>query len=107
MSALHKYFDKNVNQASPVQVDLQRIVNYDEDGNEFVTYVPVDYPAIIERNGEVQDWSLASLLKAGINPNFPIRTGLNTRLEGIEVINDAAAYADSLVSENVEPKTDE
>lgn len=100
MSALKKYFDKTVNQCSPLVVDYVRIVNHDEDGNEFVTYEPVDYPTLVEANGSVGLWSLNALLKAGISPNFPIRTGLNTRLEGIDVINQAAAVADSILAEN-------
>ena len=35
MSALKAYFDYSLNQSSPIQVDLQRVVNYDELGNEF------------------------------------------------------------------------
>lgn len=103
MSVLSKYFSKKVDQCSPVQNDLARKVNYDEDGQEFISYESVDYPKFQASLGTVDDWSLNALLKAGINPAFPISTGLNTRLEGIDVLEDYKALAESLlVDENVE-----
>lgn len=100
MSVLKKYFDKNVNQSSPVQKDYDRKVNYDEDGNEFLSWVEVDYQKIQDSNGSVLDWRLDKLLAAGINPNFPIATGINTRLEGIGVVDDAAAYVEQLFADS-------
>lgn len=102
MSILKKYFDKSVNLSSPVQKDYNRVVNYDENGNEFITYEEVDYPAIQKSNGTVDMWELNSLLSAGINPNFPIHTGSNTRLEGVGVVKQAEAIADSILAESVE-----
>lgn len=99
MSVLSAYFDPEVNQCSPVQKDYKRVVNYDKDGNEVITYVEVDYSSIQAANGSAKDWSLVSLLKAGVNPNFPVHTGLPTRLEGIGVVDEAAAIADSILSE--------
>lgn len=104
MSVLSAYFDSSLNQASPVQKDFNRVVNYDENGNEYITWEEVDYPSIQAANGLVSDWSLDSLLKAGIDPGFPIHTGSPTRLEGIGVINNAAAIADEILSES--PKND-
>lgn len=101
MSVLEKLFDKNVNQCSPVQPDYERLVNYDEEGNEFVSYVEVDYPTLQASHGVVADWSLNALLKAGINPNFPIHTGNPTRLEGVGVVNDAAAMAEAIIDEAI------
>lgn len=101
MSVLSRYFSKNINQASPVQIDYERVVNYDKDGNEFVTWVEVDYPTLQASHGVVGDWSLDSLLKAGINPNFPISTGSPTRLEGVGVVNDAAAIAESIINDAI------
>ena len=100
MSALKKYFDKSVNQSSPIQKDLARKVNYDEKGEEYITWEEVDYPSIIKEHGDVSFWSLDALLKAGINPNFPIRTGLNTRLEGVDVVNNAVAELDAILAED-------
>lgn len=100
-----KYFDKSVPKSSPIQKDYNRIVNYDEDGNELITYEEVDYPSIQESNGSVEVWSLNALLKAGVNPNFPIHTGNNTRLEGLNALNQAVAIADSILAE--ETKSEE
>lgn len=85
---------------SPLQKDFNRVVNYDENGNEYLTWEEVDYPSIQASHGFVSDWSLDSLLKAGIDPGFPIHTGLNTRLEGIGVVNNAVSIADEILSEN-------
>ena len=78
-----KYFNKSVPVSSPVQKDYNRVVNYDEDGNEFITYEEFDYPSFQQSNGTVDLWELNTLLAAGVSPNFPIRTGNNTRLEGV------------------------
>lgn len=99
MSHLKSVFDYDCNQFSPVQEDLARIVNYDEDGNEFITWEPIDYDKIRVSNGSLKDWNLDALLKAGINPNFPIKTGLNSRLEGIEQVQKAAAVADEILAD--------
>lgn len=107
MSVLEKYFDTGIDQRSPVQVDYERKVNYDEDGNEFITYELVDYPKIQAANGSVKDWSLNALLKAGINPNFPIRTGINTRLEGIDLVISFEDEADEILAEMNEPANGE
>lgn len=102
MSVLKKYFNHRVKLSSPVQKDYNRVVNYDENGNEFVSYEEVDYSTLVHSQGKVTDWSLNALLSAGINPNFPIHTGLNTRLEGLDVVNQASAFVDSLLSETPE-----
>lgn len=99
MNVLTAHFDPSVNQCSPVREDYARVVNYDEDGNEIVTFKLVDYPSIQESHGKVSDWSLEALLKAGVNPNFPIHTGNPTRLEGIDTVNDLAAYAEQMLKD--------
>ena len=99
MSVLKAYFDGSVNQCSPSRGDVQRVVNFDEDGNEFISYEPIDYPTLVASRGCVSDWSLNSLLSAGIDPKFNIHTGLNTRLEGASIVNDMAAQADALFAE--------
>lgn len=98
MSVLSAYFDESVNQSSPIQKDYKRVVNYDKDGNEIITYEEVDYPSLQESLGLVSDWSLDSLLKAGINPQFAIHTGNPTRLEGIDYVNEASALADEILA---------
>lgn len=99
MSVLKNYFNKKTGE-SLIQDDYERVVNYDEKGDEIVTWKKVDYEAIQKSNGDVSDWSLDALLKAGINPNFPIHTGNATRLEGIDVVNRAAVIADTLITED-------
>lgn len=98
MSVLSKYFDKNINQCSPVPEDRVRVVNYDGD-NEIVTYEKFDYEAYQKSLGTVDMWSLESLLKAGISPDSPIHTGAPTRLEGLGVVEQASSIADELFEE--------
>lgn len=100
MSVLSKYFSKDVDVKSPIQKDYNRVVNYDSDGNEYIIWEEVDYPSIQAANGSISNWSLNALLAAGINPDFPIHTGNPTRLDGVGVVNDAAAIADEILSEN-------
>lgn len=91
---------------SPVQDDYNRVVNYDEDGNEYITYEKVDYPTLQESLGSWMDWSLTNLLKAGIDPAFPIHTGLNTRLEGVDFVQEADKWVDELLKDNNTQETD-
>lgn len=99
MSVLKALFNPKVNQQSPVQEDYSRKVDYDEEGNEYITYVKVDYPKIQQSLGSVKDWSLDALLKAGIDPAFPIHTGNPTRLEGLNELDRFAQFADELIAE--------
>lgn len=98
-SVAEKYMNTSANIQSPVQEDLMRVVKHDEEGNEFVSYVPVDGEALIKSNGNALAWSLNSLIAAGINPDFPISTGYGTRLEGIGAVIDAAAQINSILDE--------
>lgn len=105
MSVLKNLFDRSKVYVSSVKEDLQRTVNYDSDGAEYITYEPVDYKKIIDSNGSISDWSLQSLIKAGIDPAFPVHTGLNTRLEGASIVNELSAQADAILSSET-PKTE-
>lgn len=102
MNVLKAYFDESIDQRSPVQKDFNRIVKYDADGNEVITYEVMDYPSFQKSLGKVINWNLDELLKAGINPDFGIHTGLGTRLEGIGIVDDFASQAESILSENDE-----
>lgn len=99
-NVISRLFDYGVNQSSPVQKDFERKVSYDEEGNEFVSFLPVDYPSLQKKNGNVGLWSLNALLKAGINPDTGIHTGLNTRIEGASAVAEFEAVADEILSEN-------
>ena len=100
LSYLEQHFDYDSNQCSPVRPDFERVVSYDSDGNEFVTWQKVDYSVIQSKNGVASSWSLNNLLKAGVNPDFPIHTGNPTRIEGVGVVADASAIADSILNES-------
>lgn len=108
MSVLKAFFDNTANQCSPVQDDYRRVVSHDEDGNEFITYEKVDLASFQESLGLVDNWSLETLLKAGIDPNFPIHTGFNTRLDGLDTLNSAVEALDSIMAEenNNDDKTE-
>lgn len=99
-NVISRHFDYDCNQMSPVLTDYERKVSYDEEGNEFVSFLRTDYPSIQKRNGSVVVWSLNSLVKAGIDPAFGIRTGLNTRLEGVSAVDEFSSAADAILSEN-------
>lgn len=99
-NALTRLFNYELNQASPVRQDYIRTEKIDEDGNIFTVYEKFDNAKHQASLGTVSDWSLSNLLKAGINPNFPIRTGLNTRIEGASVVASAAASAEVLLNDN-------
>jgi len=99
MSVLKKYFNKK-SYASPVMDDYDRVVRYDEDGNEIISYEKVDYPSLVDSRGTIGVWKLNALLAAGIDPNFNIHTGFNSRIEGVDTVNDALAYTDQLFAED-------
>lgn len=83
---------------SPVQDDYNRVVNYDEAGKEYISYEKVNYPKLQASLGSYLDWSLQSLMKAGIDPAFPIHTGNPTRLEGIDELSDIVADLDNALA---------
>lgn len=98
-SVLEKYVNANARMQSPLIGDVQRVVNYDKNGNEIITYAPVDNSAIVKANGSANNWTLNSLLAAGVNPNFPIHTGVGTRLDGYADVANAAAEINALLDE--------
>lgn len=105
MSVLKTHYDKNVNVCSPVKEDVQLVISYDEDGNELISFEPVDYSAVIAEHGDVNLWALKSLLKAGINPgSFSIHTSANSRIEnesGVQqMLQDVVDYYASIDKEN-------
>ena len=101
-NALTRLFDYELKQASPVRDDLVQVEKRDEDGNVFTVYEKFDYPKHQASLGSVSDWSLNSLLRAGVNPNFSIHTGLPTRIEGASVVASAAAQVESILNEKKE-----
>lgn len=107
MSVLKTHYDKSVDVCSPVRGDLQRVVNYDEDGNELITWEPVDYKSIVAENGDVKNWSLNAMLKAGINPaSLSIHTSAPSRIEnesGVQqMLRDVVDFYAAEENNNVE-----
>lgn len=105
MSVLKTHYDKHVNLNSPVIPDYQRVVNYDEDGNEIITTEPVDYAAIIASRGDASLWKLGTMLKAGIDPgSFSIHTSAPSRIEnesGVQqMLNDVVEFYANQADEN-------
>ena len=93
-------FDKNAVCQSRVCDDFQRVVNYDEKGNEHITFEKVDYRKLQDSLGSFDLWSLKSLISAGIDPSFGIKTGFNTRLDGLGIVESAIDQIDNVVNES-------
>lgn len=106
-SIQEKLFDFSIDQESPIVKDYARKVNVDSEGNEFITWEEVDYPKLQQSLGIWNDWSLTSLLKAGVNPNFPIHTGNPTRLEGFDTLTAFEDMADEVLAEINIPANEE
>lgn len=98
MSFLKKHFSKSINQCSPAQKDYVRVVKTDGD-TEVIEWKEVDYRKLQRSLGTIGDWNLDTLLKAGVNPDFPIHTGNGTRLEGLNSLKDFEAEADAIFAD--------
>lgn len=97
---LEALYDTSIDCYSPVFGDFERVVSYDEQKQEVVTFVPVDYSKLNAQLGEVDFWKLDNLLKAGINPAFPVHTSQSvSRLEGVDVIQSAAESVENLIND--------
>lgn len=96
------YYKKNPytgREKSPVIDDYARVVSYDADGNQVVAFVKVEYPIDLGY-GEVSDWSLDNMLKAGINPqSMNIHTSTSTRLETSGDLDTFIAEAEAIINE--------
>lgn len=98
-------YDKKAVCQSRVCDDLQRVVNVDENGDERITFEKVDYPKLQESLGDFMKWSLKSLVSAGIDPDFGIKTGFNTRLDGVDVVESSVKVINDVIDS--ESKKDE
>lgn len=103
MSVLHSQFDYKLCQDSPYVVDYRRVCNFDKDGVEIVTFVEKDFPSIVKSHGKVSDWSLTSMIKAGIDPkSLHVNTSAITNLDNF---NDMSAWnqvVDDVLNESKE-----
>ena len=99
-SVLCKYFNEGYNQNSPIIPEYQRVINVDENGNEYCSYVPLDLTAITRANGSASDWSLNNMIKAGVNPaDFNIHTGNVNRMEGLGDLSTIMGDLDVFLNE--------
>lgn len=87
----------------PIVGDVRRVVTK-VDGVDIPIFKEVDYSSVTAKLGSVDDWQLNKLLRAGVDPKFPIHTGLPTRLEGANTVQEAVKMADEILSET--PKTE-
>lgn len=71
----------------------------DESGNISVRYYDIDCAAIIKDHGSVEDWSLDNLLKAGVDPSFPIHTSPNARIDSFGELSTFEDIADALLGD--------
>lgn len=104
MSILKSNFIKK-DYVSPIIEEKEMKISYDEDGREVVTYEKVNFHDIIASNGRASDWSLQSLIKAGIDPNFPIHTGNPTRLDGLDTLDRFTQAVEDIFKDDT-PTTD-
>ena len=105
--ALKKYFDPKVNQLSPICDDYVRVVKHDEKEAEHVTYEKFDSASYQQSLGPVDNWSMTNLMKAGINPDFPVKTGYVSRIEGTDTLLKANDYVETMMKENEETTKEE
>ena len=108
MSVLASYFNLGINQNSPVSDVYILALRETEDGTELVPQ-KVDYPAIQQSHGTVDDWSIDNLIKAGIDPaSMHISTGYATRLDGLNDLSAFESAADAIFNDSSETsKTNE
>lgn len=82
-------YDKKAVCQSRVCDDYVRTINVDEKGDEHITFDKVDYKKLQDSLGDFEKWSLKSLVAAGIDPDFGIKTGYGTRMEGLGAVEDS------------------
>ena len=108
MSVLSKYRNCDLNRCSPVQKSYDLVRDF-VDGREVKSFVETDFPKIIESHGSASDWSLDSLTKAGINPNFSIHTSApGARTDVAAQVEALSSSLDNLLNSepNSNPKTE-
>lgn len=108
-SVLITLFNKDVKQNSPVFPCIERVTKFDENGKEVVSFEEQDlFSNVVLSHGKFSDWSINSLMKAGINPDFPIHTGSVSRVESAKDAESISADVDKIFSEpKVEPSKTE
>lgn len=82
----------------PIRGDVRRTVTK-IDGVDIPMFKEVDYPSLTAKLGSADDWQLNKLVRAGVDPKFPIHTGQPTRLEGVNTVQEAVKMADEIIAE--------
>lgn len=109
-SVLNALFNPAINQNSPVVPCIERVSKFDENGKEVVSFEDQDlFSSVVLSHGKFSDWSINSLMKAGISPDFPIRTGPVSRVESAKDIESISSAVEKMFAEpiNVEPSKTE
>lgn len=107
MPNYNRMFPYMGNRVSPVIKDYVRSVSYDSVGNEVVTFNEVPLPIRLGY-GDASDWSLDSMLKAGINPSvMPIHTVAGTRMESAADMESFIIAADEIFASAEDVKVEE
>lgn len=89
-------FNSNSLYQSPFIQEYERVEKLVE-GVATVTYEPVVYPEFPDS----RDYSLESMLKAGIDPaGISINVGANSRLDSMDEFVSISAQADSILNSN-------
>lgn len=94
MSVLTSYFNQDVPSCPPVTDDYLLQSKLSPEGEEITVPEKFDYSEVQRSNGNVADWSIANLTRAGIDPRSlsPVHTTAPTQYENFEkvdgVLND-------------------
>ena len=99
MNVLQRHYDFQVDVFSPDCPDYIKTTTVNESGNPIPVYVEVDNKKLCESLGTVDNYSLRSLLAAGINPDTHIHTGLASRLDGFSVVKSVESALNNLETE--------
>lgn len=97
MSVLKSYFNESVNQNTTVNDDYLLVHKTGKDGEDILVPEKVDYKKISKELGSVQNWSLETLTKLGIDPRrLTPHTSLVGGLEGYNSMEEILVNIDKI-----------
>lgn len=105
MNSLALKYNHSINTASPLFEGLERIVNYDQDGNEVISFAVSN----VKLNfGKVVNFSLDSMIKAGINPDsMRVNTSSVSRVDSLDKFDELSQIAEKVFNDiNPDNKTE-
>lgn len=96
MSVLKKLYAYSVNGNSPVHgVEVAPVTKIGKEGEKTIVLEPVDLKKHADMLGNVDMWSIQSLMSAGINPGaVKGHSGYTTRLDGVSDIQSIESSVD-------------